>query len=158
MEIRPAAAGDVPALLPLVEDYWRFEGIAGFEPSRVAAQLERLLSEPRLGAGWVATADGRPVGYLVAVYVFSLEHLGVTAEIDELFVTVAQRGRGIGARLLGAAEAEFRRVGCTNVSLQLARGNMAGRAFYRRHQYSERSGFELLEKMLVARPGRAAPG
>ena len=148
VEIRQAAAGDVPGLLPLVEEYWKFEGISGFESSRVAAQLDRLLSEPRLGAGWIATASGVAVGYLLAVYVFSLEHLGITAEIDEFFVAPAQRGRGIGSELLKVAESECRHVGCTNVSLQLSRHNSSARAFYRRHEYAERSGYELLEKML----------
>jgi GNAT superfamily N-acetyltransferase len=147
-EIREATGGDVPALLPLVEEYWSFEAISGFESSCVAAQLKRLLSEPRLGAGWISTADGVAVGYLLAVYVFSLEHLGITAEIDELFVLSSQRGRGIGAELLKVAESEFRRVGCTNVSLQLSRHNSSARAFYRRHEYVERSGYELLDKML----------
>jgi GNAT superfamily N-acetyltransferase len=122
-EIRKAKAGDVSTLLPLVEEYWSFEAISGFESGRVAAQLTHLLSEPRLGAGWISTADVVATGYLLAVYVFSLEHLGITAEIDEFFVLPSQRGRGIGAELLGAAESEFRRVGCTNVSLQLSRRN-----------------------------------
>ena len=148
VEIRKAAAADVPTLLPLVEEYWSFETISGFESGRVAAQLHRLLSEPRLGAGWISTADGVAVGYLLAVYVFSLEHVGITAEIDEFFVQPSQRGRGIGAGLLEVAESEFRRVGCTNVSLQLSRNNSSARAFYRRHQYAERSGYELLDKML----------
>lgn len=147
-EIREATADDVPVLLPLVEKYWSFEAIPGFESDRVAAQLDRLLSERRLGSGWISTADGVAVGYLLAVYVFSLEHLGVTAEIDELFVRSSQRGRGIGAELLKVAECEFRRVGCTNVSLQLSRHNSSARAFYRRHEYTERSGYELFDKIL----------
>lgn len=146
--VHKAAPRDVPSLLPLVADYWRFEAIAGFEPGRVAKQLERLLSQPALGAGWIAVDEGQSVGYLLAVYVFSLEHLGVTAEIDELFVSSRQRGRGIGAELLEAAEAEFVRVGCTNVSLQLSRQNDAARAFYHRHGYAERSAYELLDKDL----------
>jgi GNAT superfamily N-acetyltransferase len=85
---------------------------------------------------------------LLAVYVFSLEHLDITAEIDELFVLSSQRGRGIGAQLLNVAESEFRRVGCTNVSLQLSRHNHSARAFYGRHEYDERSGYELVDKML----------
>lgn len=147
-EIRKAAPADVPTLLPLVEEYWRFEAISGFESGSVAAQLHRLFSESRLGAGWIATSDGVAVGYLLAVYVFSLEHLGITAEIDEFFVLPSQHGRGIGAELLEVAESEFRQVGCTNVSLQLSRHNNAARAFYHRHQYAERSGYELLDKML----------
>lgn len=148
VEIRRVAAEDVPVLLPLVEKYWRFEAITGFVPSHVAAQLERLLQEPRLGAGWIATASGVAVGYLLAVYVFSLEHLGLTAEIDELFVVEAQRSHGIGAELIASAEAEFRQIGCTNVSLQLSSHNNPARKFYHHLGYSERSGYELLDKML----------
>ena len=146
--IQQATASDVPVLLPLVADYWSFEAIPGFEPQRVAAQLGRLLSEPGLGAGWIAVVEGVAVGYLLAVYVFSLEHLGVTAEIDEFFVSPSQRGNGIGTKLLKSAESEFLRAGCTNVALQLSRANEGARAFYHRHGYTERSAFELLDKML----------
>lgn len=143
-----ATASDIPALLPLVAAYWSFEDISGFEPERVATQLNRLLSEPRLGAGWIATLDGTAIGYLLAVYVFSLEHLGLTAEIDELFVTPSRRAQGVGAQLLDAAESEFAQVGCTNVSLQVARDNDAARTFYHRHTYSDRDRFSLLDKTL----------
>jgi GNAT superfamily N-acetyltransferase len=143
-----ATTDDIRELLPLVAAYWEYEGIAGFDSARVAAQLERLLSEPNLGTCWIARADDRLVGYLLAVYVFSLEHLGLTAEIDELFVLPAGRDAGLGSELLELAETEFTRVGCTNVSLQLARGNSAARRFYVRNGYAERSGYELLDKDL----------
>ena len=148
LQIRQATIDDVPVLLPLVEDYWAFEGISGFDPPRVSEQLTRLFSEPRLGCGWVAFMDGQPVGYLVAVYVFSLEHLGLTAEIDEFMVLDQHRGQGVGSALLAIAESTFARAGCTEVSLQLSRRNDAGRAFYQRRGYSERSGYELLDKAL----------
>ncbi len=148
MNIRPVAVADIPAVLQLVEQYWTFEDIVGFDATRVGRELGRLCDDPRLGAGWLAADNGRPVGYLLAVYVFSLEHLGLTAEIDEFFVLPSARGHGIGAALLAAAEAEFARLGCTNISLQLGRGNDAAREYYRRQGYSERSGYELLDKRL----------
>lgn len=146
--LRQATIDDVPVLLPLVEGYWTFEGITGFDKVRVSAQLERLLSDPRLGCGWFAFGEGAPAAYLLAVYVFSLEHLGLTAEIDEFFVLPQYRGHGLGKALLKAAEAEFMLAGCTNVSLQLARDNDSARVFYRRYGYMERADFELLDKML----------
>lgn len=136
-------------LVPLVAQYWSFEKISGFDPRIVTTQLRRLLSTPTLGAAWLATADDVVVGYLLAVYVFSLEHLGLTAEIDELFVGPEGRGQGAGAELLRAAEAEFVGAGCTNVSLQLGRQNEAAGAFYRRRGYRDRSGYRLLDKRLV---------
>jgi GNAT superfamily N-acetyltransferase len=149
--IRPLAAGDIPALLPLVEQYWIYEDIAGFDPARIAPQLDRLCAEPSLGSGWIARLRGEAVGYLLAVYVFSLEHLGLTAEIDEFFVLPSARGKRVGEALLKAAEAEFTRRACTNVALQLGRGNDRARVFYRAHGYRERSGYELLDKMLPDR-------
>jgi GNAT superfamily N-acetyltransferase len=151
MEINRATVHEISTLLPLVAEYWRFENLSGFEAERVAAQLTRLFSTPGLGVGWLAVAEGVPVGYLLAVYVFSLEHLGLTAEIDELFVLPAQRGQGVGGELLRLAELEFTKAGCTNVALQLSRRNDDARAFYRRHAYRERSGYELLDKLLPDR-------
>jgi len=151
-EIRPVTTHDIPALLPLVEQYWLFEDISGFDGPSVSRELERAVTTPGLSSGWIAQAKGQTVGYLLAVYVFSLEHLGLTAEIDEFFVLPSARGQDIGEELLRLAEAEFVRRECTNVSLQLGRGNDRARAFYRAQGYAERAGYELLDKKL----GRSA--
>jgi GNAT superfamily N-acetyltransferase len=93
-DIRPIDPQDIPLLLPLVEQYWLFEDIAGFEAAPVGRELARACADPKLASGWVAIARGEPVGYLLAVYVFSLEHLGHTAEIDEFFVLPSAHGKG----------------------------------------------------------------
>ena len=147
-QIRRAGADDARTLVPLIAAYWSFESISGFDPARIFPPPARLLSTPELGAGWIVTDEGTAVGYLLAVYVFSLEHAGLTAEIDEFFVLPEARGSGIGSELIRVAEAEFARAGCTNVSLQLSRHNDVARRFYRHMGYAERSGFELLEKDL----------
>jgi GNAT superfamily N-acetyltransferase len=146
--IRPTEINDIPELLRLVEEYWRFEDISGFDPAQVTIQLERLLADPALGGCWLASTGRDAAGYLLAVYVFSLEHLGLTAEIDEFFVLPSFRGRDLGSRLLKIAEEEFVRRRCTNVSLQLGRGNDNARTFYRQHGYGDRAGYHLLDKML----------
>lgn len=150
-EIRPVTAADIPALLPLVEQYWIYEDIPHYDAARVAAGLGRMCADASLASGWLACSRGQPVGYLLAVYVFSLEHLGLTAEIDEFFVLPSARGRRIGDAMLKLAESEFVRRGCTNVALQLGRGNDRARVFYRAHGYEERAGYELLDKMLPDR-------
>jgi len=148
VDIRSATRADVRALVALVEQYWKFEAIEGFDAARIAALFERLAAQPSLGHAWIATVDGEPAGYLLAVYVFSLEYQGLTAEIDELFVVPRHRRLGLGAKLLSTAEKTFRDGGCTVAFLQIGRDNAAARAFYRGHGYADRAGFELVDKML----------
>lgn len=150
MNVRSAAPRDIPQLLALVRRYWEFEQITGFEALRVEMLLQRLLGEPRLGAIWVAEESGRLIGYVVAVSMLSLEHGGVMAEIDELFVLPEARSRGVGAQLLTAAEAGLAARGCVRLQLQLAADNAAARAFYQRHGYLARDGRRLLDKALPA--------
>ncbi len=149
IRIRPSTPQDLEPMVSMVEQYWRFESLDGFDRTAIGTLLRRVMDDPRLGQGWLATVDGAPAGYLLAVYVFSLEFKGLTAEIDELFVAPEYRNLGLGAGLLSVAEAEFRARGCTNVFLQLGRRNDSAREFYRRHGFTERAGFELIDKMLT---------
>ncbi len=148
MSVRLATPDDAEQIAPLVERYWQFESIAGFDRLRITALLASLLSEPQRGACWVIEAQGRLCGYLLAVFMFSLEHGGLMAEIDELFVTDEMRSTGAGARLLAQAERDLAERGLVRLQLQLGTGNHRGRLFYVRHGFSARAGYELLDKPL----------
>jgi ribosomal protein S18 acetylase RimI-like enzyme len=148
-QIRRGVPDDVPQLLQLVSQYWHFEGIPGFDAARLSPLLKRLASEPELGAIWVADAGGELLGYLLAVHSFSLEQQGPIAEIDEFFVSPAARTYGVGAALLDVAESDLAYAGCVCLQLELGKDNLRARAFYRRHGYKERDGYELLDKRLT---------
>ena len=146
MLIRLAAPLDLPGLASLVERYWAFESIGGFDRARIETLLSNLLAAPNRGACWVAEADGRLCGYTLAVYLFSLEQGGLMAEIDELFVCPEARCRGVGALLLAAAEQDFAQRGLIRLQLQIKVGNERARAFYERHGFEPRAGYELFDK------------
>ncbi len=146
--IRAAEPGDLPRLLELVGQYWQFEAIPGFDARKLSTLLKRVLVQPNLGTIWVASADAQLVGYLLAVYVFSLEQQGLMAEIDEFFVAPAARAVGVGAALLDAAETGLAQRGCVCLQLQLGKENSRAREFYRRRGYGERDGYDLYDKRL----------
>ena len=148
VEIRQATLSDVPSLVGLVGQYWAYEGVPGFDPALVSAQLTRPLTESGLGCLWIAAVDGASAGCLLTVYVFSLEHYGLAAEIDGFFVTAECRNRGIGSALLRAAESALTQTGCTSLYLQLSRANDSARTFYRQRGYAERSRYDLLWRPL----------
>ena len=151
--IRTASPNDMPALVNLVEQYWSFEDIAGFDARRVESLLHAALFADGRARCWLAERAGEVGGYLLAVPVFSLEHGGMMAEIDEFFVGPAFRGRGVGAALLLQAENVLRESGVRRLQLQLGSGNARARDFYTARGYGRRAGFELWDKALPP-PGR----
>jgi GNAT superfamily N-acetyltransferase len=148
MIVRSAVASDVPLLLSLVRRYWEFEGLAGFDALRLELLLQRLIASAELGQIFVAASGAELCGYLALVNVFSLEHGGLTAEIDEFFVLPGARGQGVGGQLLETAELALRQRGCLRVQLQLGVANAAARSFYAHRGYGGRAGYQLLDKLL----------
>ena len=148
MRIRLATAADVAGVASLAQRYWEFEAIDGFERPRIETLLRNLFSAPERGACWVADAGGQLCGYLLAVFMFSLEHGGLMAEIDELFVSPEVRSTGVGALLVTQAERDLAPRGLVRLQLQLGVGNERARLFYERQGFRRRAGYELLDKPL----------
>jgi ribosomal protein S18 acetylase RimI-like enzyme len=150
LRIRLATTADIAVLASLVQDYWVFESIAGFDRLRVESLLRDLIADPQRGACWLAEADGRLCGYLLAVIMFSLEHGGLMAEIDEVFVSREARSAGIGSLLISCAERDLAGRGMVRLQLQLGVDNTRARLFYERRGFRRRAGYELLDKPLPA--------
>ncbi len=148
ISIRKAVAADVPTVASMVERYWRFEGIDGFDTARVETTLAQLLHQPAHGAIWVARAGDDDCGYLIAMYVFSIEYGGLCAEIDELWLAPERRGNGAGRLLLDTAERAFIARDCVHVALQVGAGNASALGFYHHLGYRERTGFMMVHKPL----------
>jgi len=143
IEIRQAVSADARQLLPLIEAYWHHDGIAGYEAVRLGRQLEEFLSTPSFGRAWLATHAGAVIGYLFCTLVYSFEHGGLMAEIDELFVGPEHRRHGIGQTLLARARAELSAHGCGWLQLQVADGNTPSQGLYSRLGFKEKSGYRL---------------
>lgn len=71
--IRLADAVHLPALTSLIERYWRFERIKGFDAAHIRTLLTDVLLSPDRGQIWIAQEGDYLVAYLLAVYLFSLE-------------------------------------------------------------------------------------
>jgi ribosomal protein S18 acetylase RimI-like enzyme len=152
MKIIELSLSDADQLLPLIQTYWLHDNIVGYERSRLRRQLAEFLSEPAYGCGWLTTRSDVPVGYLLCSFVYSFEHGGLMAEIDELFVVTPYRRQGIGQALLGRAQTELAARGCHYLQMQVADDNAKAQGFYTRLGFKQRSGYRLWLAPLDTQP------
>jgi len=143
MKILDCSLSEIDQLLPLIESYWRHDNIVGYEPSRLRRQLTEFLSEPAYGCGWLATRSDIAVGYLLCSFVYSFEHGGLMAEIDEMFVARPYRRQGIGQALLDKAQTELTARGCRYLQMQVADDNAEAHVFYTRLGFKPKPGYRL---------------
>lgn len=148
--IRLARDSDIEAIASLVAQYWIFENIPGFDRSRTVTLLAEFLAHSERGRCWVAEIGGDLVGYLLVVLVFSLEHGGLMAEIDEFYVDPERRSLRIGAGLLNEASQALEHAGISQLQLQLGLQNVGGKRFYETHGFRPVSGYALWQKSLIS--------
>lgn len=130
---RIATAAEAREVAELLDRFNREFDTPSPGPAVLTARLERLLSGPQV----VALLAGGPE---VAVAVLTLRPNvwceGSVALLEELYVVPAQRGRGIGAVLLKAAEAVVRERGGELVEINVDGEDADARRFYERHGYT----------------------
>ena len=85
MQVLRVQLSEVPRIATLVGRYWEFENLSGFDQRGIETHIASLLALPERGACWIAERSGTVAGYLIAVYLFSLEHGGMMVEIDEFY-------------------------------------------------------------------------
>jgi len=132
-DLRLASSADQDTLLNLMrlmqqDDPWS----EPFEEATVRATLSALLQNPMYGVICLAHHAGKPVGYLVICFDYSLEYGGKGAWVDELFVAKPHRGQGIATQLLDLAEKVSPEHNAKYLHLEVSHGNPAIELYRRR--------------------------
>ena len=117
----------------LVAALRRFHGESGHEvgPAQSLA-VDALCANPALGRAWLLADGRRAVGYALAYWRHSIDHGGRVAVLDDLWIEPGLRGRGLGARLLGAALAQMEEAGARAVIVEADPADAPATAFYAR--------------------------
>ncbi|MEH3159999.1 MAG: GNAT family N-acetyltransferase [Sphingomonas taxi] len=130
--IRPATPADVPVILRFVRELAAFER----EPDAVEA-TEPMLAEALFGAQPAAEAviaedAGEPLGFALFFHNFSTWTGRRGLYLEDLYVTPAARGRGIGAALLRHLAGIAMERGCGRFEWAVLDWNADAIAVYRR--------------------------
>ncbi|MGW7078969.1 N-acetyltransferase family protein [Streptomyces sp. NPDC054866] len=133
LEIRPAVADDIPAIVEMLADDPL--GSTRESPDDLTPYLtafERLAADPNQHQV-VAVREGRVVGTLQLTIVPGLSRKGALRSIIEgVRVHADERGSGLGTRFIEWAVDESRRQGCQLVQLTSDATRTDARRFYER--------------------------
>ena len=144
IELVEAGPEDAARIDQLVAAFHLHEGVKVNARAR-RASIDTLLARPAQGRILlVQRRDGEIAGYAVIAFGFSLEFGGRDAFLDELFITQAWRGQGIGSTALSAVCAWARHEGLCALHLEVERDNTAAKALYTRTGFEDRSHYNLM--------------
>jgi GNAT superfamily N-acetyltransferase len=133
------------AALPLLRTQLEEHGV-----ELTAAELEHgvrgLVSVEGRGALLVARGGERVLGVAAMSYLWTLEHGGYAAWLDELYVLPEQRGRGTGSTLLAAVLETARAAGAIALDLEVEASHARVQGLYLRN------GFKRLTRERFSRP------
>ena len=139
--LRRALAADVPALVALQQAaYARNRPLLGVEPMPLLADYADILATQEI---WLAEDRGVLEGALI------LDLRGGALLIWSVAVAPAAQGRGIGNRLLAAADQRARELGHVTLRLYTGEPLTGNIAWYERHGYAVERVEALPERRLV---------
>lgn len=133
--IEPVRSADRAICLALLIAQLREHGIDTNEDD-VARAIDGVLTDPRWGRLLIARADGVAIGVAYVSFVWALEHGGLSAWLEELYVVPERRNGGAGTALLHAVKGVCRAHGCAAIDLEIVESQARAASLY------EREGFE----------------
>jgi len=142
-----AGPAQLEELLPLIAAYHAFEDVQTSAEQR-RNSVTKLLGDKNLGEIWLVRNLDSLIGYIAACYSYSIEFGGRDAFIDEFYVEAAERGKGIGGRVLKEIAKLLRARGIVAVHLEVDGTNERARAAYARAGFSSRDKYHVMSLAL----------
>ena len=109
-------------------------GVHGVDVSadRLSCVLEQIVADGTRGFLLLAREDSRIVGVAYVATIPSVEHCGLVAWLEELYVTPACRSRGIGTALVAAVMERARQMDIVAIDLEVDAWHSRAESLYRR--------------------------
>jgi GNAT superfamily N-acetyltransferase len=130
VEVEPIRGEQLEALLPLIAAYQRFYEAEAIDDERNRAFFSRFLAPSEDGLLLGAWRDGELLGYACLYWSFTSIVPAETVLMNDLYVTEAARGEGIGRALIEASAAVTRERGAQRLEWATAPSNETAQRLY----------------------------
>lgn len=129
--IRPAQPGDAEAIAALIRELAVYERLEDQAKATAESLTRHLFGEKPAAEVLIAEADGRPVGFALYFSTFSTFRGQPGIYLEDIFVQLEYRGRGIGRSLLASVASVAVRRGCGRLEWSVLDWNTPAIDFYR---------------------------
>ena len=133
--VRLAGVTDADSLGRLLSDFNDEFGTAGPTAAEFTARFNTLLARDDIVLV-LASDNGRDVGFALLTLRPTPYYDGPLAQLEELYVVPALRGRGIGSRMLSLAIETVRAKGAGEMHINVDEIDEDTRRFYERHGFT----------------------
>lgn len=140
---RQATSSDLEPALSLLECFFAEEGFQ-IPPAQMRARLAKMLKDDG-SAVFLAWSGDKAVGVATATTSSGIE-LGLSAELEDLYVLPEARDSGVGGTLIASVKDWCRTQGCTLVSVVVT---PEGQAAHNLVEYYNRRGFKETGRTLL---------
>jgi diamine N-acetyltransferase len=127
INIRKGTDEDLPNIYALIKEFAHFQKT----PEKVKTTPDQMQKEKAFFHCYVAEKDGEMIGF--ASYFFAYySWTGKSLYLDDLYVSDAFRGKGVGSALLNAVINLAKEEGCKKMRWQVSNWNKPAIGFYRK--------------------------
>jgi GNAT superfamily N-acetyltransferase len=117
-------------LLPLMRGYCDFYRVQPWDTALVALSRALVADPTHEGVQLIASGGGEDLGFATLFWSWETTSAGRIGVMNDLFVTPAARGRGVGLALINACLERCRMHGAIRMVWQTAVDNLAAQAVY----------------------------
>jgi len=129
IEFKPLAHNDIEITLQMMADFYAIDNYPiDLEVSKKL--ITDFITQPHLGKGWIIIHEGKTAGYCMLTFVFSFEYKGLIAFLDELYLSEAARGKGIGKVALSFIKSESHKLSLKLIYLEVENHNENAQKLY----------------------------
>ena len=148
--IREAKASDIPLIIDLIHLKSQFDGCPESVEATPQRLEETLFGQQPLAFVLLAQSDGKPVGFASYHRIYSTFLAQPGIWLDDLFIKLEYRRRGIGKALIERLCQEAQRIGGGRIDWTVAANNSPAIQFY------EKMGAKVKPNVRVCRLDRQA--
>lgn len=130
IDVAPLTPEDFEQVVPLIAAYQRFRKAGDVDDERNRAFFRRFLAPSEDGLLLGARGGGELLGYACLYWHFSSTAAAETVLLNDLYVTEAARGAGVGRALIEASAEVARERGAHSLEWETAPDNRTAQRLY----------------------------